>query len=235
MTTHSDHNHSRRHFLVAGGASALGAVTLAACGGSSVVNTSGTVASTQAPATAPPTTADEAALEAARSILRTTTSLEYSLAAFYEKFNAATYLDEAAKPWGEQFAAHHRVNASALESLTTAADGKPYTKSNTYVDTQLVAPAFKLADSNTSSEGLIVLATQLEATGAATCTLAVASLTDGDQRQGIMAVGATNARQEYLWRLFAKPGSMADSLPDALLSLRDALPNEASVDPAASK
>lgn len=226
--------HSRRRFLVAGGASALGATVLAACGGSSVVNTSGTVPTTLVAATAPPTTADKAALEAARSLLRTATSLEHSLAAFYEKFNAAAYLDEAAKTWGTQFAGHHRTNASALETLTEKADGDPYTKPNDYVDTQLIEPALKLADSSKSSDKLIELAAQLESTGASTNTLAVSSLTNSDQRKGIMAVGATNSRHAYVWRLFTAQGELAASLPDALLPLRDALPGAASVDPPTS-
>lgn len=234
MTTQPDRIHSRRRFLLAGGASALGAATLAACSGSSVVNTSGTVATTLTPPTAPPTTADEATLAAARSLLRTATSLEHSLTAFYAKFNAAAYLNSDAQPWGTQFAGHHRANASALEALTTHAQGKPYTNTNDYVDEQLVAPALKLADSTKSSTRLINLAAQLEATGAATCTLAVSTLVDADQRRGIMAVGATDARQAYLWRLFGGAGDLAAALPDALLSLRDALPGTASVDPAPS-
>ncbi|HET8930181.1 MAG TPA: ferritin-like domain-containing protein [Acidimicrobiales bacterium] len=233
MTTpDSTRLHSRRRFLVAGGASALGAAALTACAGSSVVNTSGTVPSTLVAATAPPVTADKATLEAARSLLRTATSLEHSLVAFYEKFNAAGYLDEEAKTWGRQFADHHRTNASALETLTTEADGKPYTESNEYVDTELVEPAMKLADSGASSEKLVQLAGQLESTGAATCTLAVSSLIDGAQRQGIMAVGATNSRQAYVWRLLGNQGELAGSLPDALFPLRDALPGAASVDQA---
>lgn len=225
---------SRRRFLLAGGASALGATVITACGGSSVVNTSGTVPTTLVAATAPPTTANKAALEAARSLLRTATSLEHSLAAFYDTFGAAAYLDEGAKSWGAQFADHHRANASALEALTRRAGGDPYTKPNDYVDTQLIAPAMKLADSTKSSDKLVALAAQLESTGAATDTLAVATLTDGDQRQGIMAVGATNSRHAYLWRLFADQGGLADSLPDAMLPLRDALPGAASVDPPAT-
>jgi hypothetical protein len=231
VTTQPDRTHTRRRFLFAGGASALGAATLAACSGSSVVNTSGTVATTEVPATAPPTTADEATLEAGRSLLRTATSLEHSLTAFYAKFEAAPYLNPDATSWGNQFAGHHQANASALEALTTHAGGKPYTGSNEYVDEQLVEPALKLADSTESSDGLIRLAAQLEATAAATCTLAVSTLVGAEQRQGIMAVGATNARQAYVWRLFGDPGALADSLPGAQLSLRDALPSSASVDP----
>lgn len=222
--------HSRRRFLVAGGASAVGAAALSACAGSSVVNTSGTVPSTSVAATAPPTTADKATVEAARSLLRTATSLEHSLVAFYEKFNAAGYLDQEAKTWGTQFADHHRTNASALEALTTQAGGEPYSETNDYVDTELIEPALKLANSTASSDKLVGLAEQLESTAAATCTLAVSSLINGAQRQGIMAVGATDSRQAYVWRLLGSQGELAGSLPEALFPLRDALPGAASID-----
>ena len=221
---------TRRRFLVAGGASALGAVTLGACAGSNVVNTSGTVPTTLVAATAPPTTADKATLEAARSALRTAASLERSLAAFYTRFGAAAYLDETARTWGTQFAGHHEANATALDAVVDEAGGEPYTQPNEYADTELIEPAMQLADATESSDRLIELAAQLESTGAATCALAVGSLADAGQRQGIMAVGATNARQASLWRLLVGGSGPADALGDALYSLRDALPAAASVD-----
>lgn len=233
MTDHSPTPaRSRRQFLVAGGASVLGAATLAACGGSTVVDTSGSIASTSVAPTAPPTTASKADIEAGRSIIRTATSLEHSLAAFYATFTAAAYLDAEAKTWGAIIQGNHEANASALEDLTRVAGGKAFTGPNAFVDKELIAPSLKLANSLKSSDKLIELATQLEQTATATDTLAVSSIALGNLRQGIMAVGATNSRQAYLWRLFAKPGSFTDALPDALISLRDALPAAASVDAA---
>lgn len=222
--------HTRRRFLLTGGAASVGAVALGACSAPTTVNTSGTVATTLVAATAPPTTATKAAVDAARSLLRTATSLEHSLAAFYDSFTAAGYLDDTARSWGEQFAGHHRANATALEDLTRAADAEPYTETNEYVDTELVEPALQLTDASQSPEELIGLAAQLESTGAATCTLGVAELVDGDQRAGIMAVGATNARHAYVWRLLLDPGDLAAALPEALHGLADALPVAASVD-----
>lgn len=221
---------SRRRFLFAGGVAAAGAAALTACSGSSVVNVSGTVPGTDTPATAPPTTADPGTLEAERSMLRTATSLEHSLVAFYGTFTAADYLDEDARSWGERMRDHHRANARALEKLTSDADGEPFTDSNDYVDTHLIEPALDRAQEARSAERLIELAAQLEATGAATDTLAVSSIVTPELRAGIMAVGATNSRQAYLWRLMADRDDPAAAMPDALLSLRDALPADASVD-----
>lgn len=224
---------SRRQFLFAGGVVAVGAAALTACSGSSVVNFSGTIPSTDVPATAPSTTVAPAALEAEHSVLRTATSLEHSLTAFYGSFLAATYIDGDARSWAERFERHHRENAKKLEKLTRDAGGEPYTEANEYLDTKLIEPGRKLADDAASPEKLIELAADLEATGAATDTLAVSSLVTPELRAGIMAVGATNARQAYLWRLLTDRENPVAALPDALLSLRDALPAEASVDASA--
>lgn len=221
---------SRRTFLLAGGASVLGAATLAACSGSSVVNTSGTIPATDVPATVPVTTPDPAMLEAERSLLRTATSLEHSLAAFYTKFVGAAYLDDAARTWGGRFENHHRANATRLETLTRDAGGEAWTEPNAYVDAKLIESALAQADAEQSADKLIDLAAQLEATGAATDTLAVPSIVTPELRAGIMEVGATNSRQAYLWRLVRNVEDPAAALPDALLSLQDALPAAASVD-----
>lgn len=223
---------SRRRFFIAGGASLVGAATLSACGGPSVVNTSGTVATTEVAPTAPPTTADASSVDASRSMLRTLTSVERSLAEFYTSFGAAAYVDADAKPWGALFAQHHTANATALEAFTRTAGGDPYTGTNEYLDEQLVKPGLASANAQKSSDNLIELAAQLEATGAATGTLAISTVVGGDIRQGVMAAAATNSRQAYLWRLFTQPGDLAGALPTAQLSLRDALPAAGAVDQA---
>lgn len=226
--------YSRRRFFIAGGASVLGAATLAACAKSSVVNTSGPVPSTSVTPTAPPTTAAASSIDAGRSLLRTLTSVETSLVSFYDSFLGAAYLDDDAKSWGTLFREHHTANAKALQTVTTTAGGKAYTGPNKYLDDELVTNGVAQANALKSSSQLVELAVQLEETATSTAALAVASLVGGDARQGAMAVGATNSRHAYLWRLFATPASLSDSLPDALLSVRDALPASASVDPAPS-
>ena len=230
-TDHAASTSSRRHFLLAGGAGVLGAATLAACGGPSVVDTSGSAPATSVAATAPPTTPTADAVATARSALRTATSIEQSLADFYDMFTAAAYVDEGAKKWATLFGSHHKANVTALAALTTQSGGKAYRGSNKYVDEQLVAPDLKLANAAKSSDDLITLAAQLETTAASTGTLGVGSVTTGEQRQGLLAAAGTASRQAYLWRLVGKPGDLADALPDAQLSLRDALPASASVDP----
>ncbi len=222
---------SRRRFLVAGGASVLGAAGLAACSGSSVVNTSGTVASTEVPATAPTTKPDADTVKAGQSILRTATSLEHSLVAFYTDFAAAAYVTDAdAQQWGQTCRAHHVANATALSQLTRTAGGKAYTKSNSYVDAHLVEPQMKLAKAAKSAPKLIALAASLEEAAASTDTLAVRTLARANLRQGLMEVGAANARHATLWQLFAAQGDFAGVLGDALYSLRNALGAEAAVD-----
>lgn len=224
--------HSRRSFFIAGGASVLGAAALAACTPSKTVNTSGTVPTTLVAATAPPTTATSTAIDVGRSLARTATSVELSLAAFYDQFTAAAYVPSDMKTWGTLFGSHHSANATALQAATSAAGGKPYTKPNSYLDSNLVVPGLKLTDVTNSPDGIYRLAYQLETTAAATGTLAIATVPQLALRSSIMAVAATDSRQAYLWQIVRQPGQLATSLPAALYPLRNALPAAASVDPA---
>ncbi len=214
---------SRRRFLVAGGASIVGAATVAACSSSPTVTTSGTVASTAVTPTAPLVRPTAKELAAGRALLRTATSVERSLAAFYERFVAASYLDAAAKQWGGQFGTAHAESATRLAALTKSAGGAPYLKTNAYLDTQLIKPGMALADGSSSSSRLIALASTLEQAAASTETLAVSSLPRQPDRSGIMEVGAANSRRSVFWTLMDNPGDFAGAIPAALYSLENAL------------
>ena len=224
--TRSELPRSRRQFLVLGGASVAGAAALAACSSSPVTQSSGTIASTVTPATAPTTTANAEAVAAGRARIEAAASLEVSIAAFYGDFLKAPYMTDAdARAWATTFRAHHESNASALRDLSTSAGGKSSSKPNADVDKSLIAPAMKIADANSSADDLISLATKLEQTAASTATLAVSALAGAELRQGIMAVGTTNARHAAVWNLATSKGDLSSAVPDAMQSQRDALPN----------
>ena len=223
--TQSDLPRSRRQFLVLGGASVAGAAALAACSSTPVTQSSGTIASTVTPATAPTTTANAEAVKTGQARIEAAASLEVSIANFYAKFLGATYMtDTASRAWATTFKAQHESNASALRDLSTAAGGKASSKPNAYVDEQLIAPAMKVADADGSPDALIALATQLEEAAASTATLTINSLAGAKLRQGLMAVGTTNARHAAVWRLRTSKGDLGAAVPDALQSQRDALP-----------
>jgi hypothetical protein len=221
----SDLSRSRRQFLVLGGASVAGAAALAACSSAPVTQSSGTIASTVTPATAPTTTANAEAVAAGRARIETAASLEVSIANFYAKFLSASYMTDAdARTWATMFQTQHESNASALRDLSVSAGGTSSPKPNSYVDEQLIAPAMKVADADKSADALVKLATQLEEAAASTATLAINSLAGADLRQGLMAVGTTNARHAAVWRLRTSKGDLGAAVPDALQSQRDALP-----------
>lgn len=222
---------SRRQFLVLGGAATAGAAALAACSSTPVVQSSGTAASTVTPATAPTTTEAADLVTNSESILRTATSLEASIVAFYDKMLAAAYLtDPAAKSWARTIQSNHVAHVAALKDLTRSVGAKPYEKTNAQVDAFVIVPKLALADKARSAADLVSLAVELEEAAASTMTLAVGSLGLPSTRQSIMAVGAGDARHHAVWNLYGSNGDLASAAPDAMQSLRDALPSTASVD-----
>ncbi len=226
----SAENPSRRSFIVASSAGVLSSALLAACGTSSVVNSSGTVPTTSIPPTAPPTTADEKEIAAGIAALRTATSIEHSIDAFYDAFAKAPYLDAATKARGATFQAHHQANAKSLESLTVTAGGKAFSKVNAYVDSEVVNPQLALANEAKSATQLIALAATLEDLAASNGTLAVGTLARQPERVGIMEVAAANARHATAWKLDATSDDPASALPDPLYSLKNALGTAGAVD-----
>ncbi len=119
---------------------------------------------------------------------------------------------------------------TALKDLTRSVGAKPYDKTNAKVDLLVIAPKLAQADKARSAAELVALAAGLEEAAASTMTLAVGSLGLPSTRQSIMAVGAGDARHHAVWNLYGTGGDLAAAAPDALQSLRDALPTTASVD-----
>ncbi len=118
---------------------------------------------------------------------------------------------------------------AALKDLTRSVGAKPYDKTNDKIDATVIVPKLAQADNAKSGADLVALAAGLEEAAASTMTLAVGSLGLPSTRQSIMAVGAGDARHHAVWNLYGAGGDLAAAAPDALQSLRDALPSTASV------
>lgn len=218
---------SRRQFLVLGGGAVAGAAALGACSSTPAVQSSGTVASTASPPTAPTTTESTDTATLTLSALRTATSLEASIVAFYDKMLAATYLPDAAKTWARTIQANHKVHVTTLQDLTTKVGGKAYPGTNRQVDRVMIAPKLAQANATGSSTALVTLAGSLEETAASTLTLSVGSIGLPSTRQTVMTVGAADARYVSVWNLFGSGGDLTVAVPAAMQSLRDALPPSA--------
>ena len=166
------------------------------------------------PATAPTTTANAEALANGRARIEAAASLEVSIAAFYGKFLKAPYMTDAdARAWATTFQRTTSPTPRHCEDLSTSAGGKSSSKPNAQVDKTLIDPALKIADANQSADDLIALATKLEEAAASTATLAVNALAAAERRQGIMAVGSTNARHAAVWNLATSKGDLSSACP----------------------
>lgn len=189
----------RRQFLVLGGATIAGAAALAACSSTPVVNSSGTIASTLTPPTAPIPTVGPEDKAADISLLRTVSSLEASIIAFYDKMLASPLVTTPAiRTWAQLFQSHHTAHLATLGTLTTDQGGKAYTKPNTFTDSSLVKSQFAAAKTETD---LVAIATTLEQCAASTAAMYVSQIAVAANRKPLAAMGGATARQVTVWRL----------------------------------
>lgn len=189
----------RRQFLVLGGATIAGAAALAACSSAPVVNSTGTIASTLTPATAPTPTVSPDDKAADAVLLRTVSSLEASLIAFYDKMLASPLVTTPeVRSWAVLFQSHHTAHLATLGTLTTAQGGKAYTKPNAFADSSLVTS--QLAAATTESD-LVAIATTLEECAASTAAMYVSQITVPANRKPLAAIGGATSRQVAVWRL----------------------------------
>ena len=219
----------RRQFLVLGAATIAGAAALAACSSAPVVNSTGTIASTLTPPTAPIPTVSKEDRAADVVFLRTASSLEASLIAFYDKMLASPLVTTpAVRTWAQLFQSHHTAHLSTLGTLTTDQGGKAYTEPNASTDSSLVTS--QLAAAKTEDD-LVAIATTLEEIVASTAAMFVSQLAVAANRKPLTAIGGATARQVAVWRL-SKPAAVRNNgllaaFPNnsdpAFQSLRDAL------------
>ncbi len=216
----------RRQFLVAGGATVVGAVVLGACSSAEdPVKHSGTTVTTAVPPTAPPPTSNAEQVAADKQLLRTATSFELLAAATYDKLLATKYVTDAPTVAAlQRFGAQHTANAATLSEATTMAGGEAYDKPNTYLDENVITPAMTRVQDAASA---VSLARQLEAMATSTYTQACSQLSTPKLRQAAMSVGGSAARRLAVLDMTVANNSLAAGAPAARQTVRDAIGNAA--------
>ena len=195
---------ARRRFLRIGGFSVLGAAVLAACGGpgeQGSVPVAGTGATTTS---APPRVVNDAV------ILRTASSLEFSVIEVYDlALDSGLIPDAAMADVARTFRDQHQEHAGLFISLTEEAGGTPFEEPNPVVQAGVIDPAVKLvADNGNKPEDVLFLAYGLEELAAETYQTFVQVFTEPANRSAIMSVGGIEARHAAV---------LAGVIPDSLV------------------
>lgn len=179
----------RRAFLRVGGLTIAMSAVMAACGSSD---------DEDLPVTGSPPTIGEASgivdssQELDVTLLRTAQSIEVLAVETYQRaiddgLFTETELVDAARLFQEQ----HREHAGLLSTTTVDAGGTPYDQPNSYLQAQVVAPTLETVE---AGEDPALLAVELENTAAQTYVFAAEALSTPALRQGIMSIGAVEAR-----------------------------------------
>ncbi len=195
---------ARRRFLRIGGFSVLGAAVLAACGGPGeqgsvpVAGTGGTTTS------APPRVVNDAV------ILRTASSLEFSVIEVYDlALDSGLIPDATMADAARTFRDQHQEHAELFISLTQEAGGTPFEGPNPVVQAGVIDPAVKLvADNGNKPEDVLFLVYGLEELAAETYQTFVQVFTEPANRSAIMSVGGIEARHAAV---------LAGVIPDSLV------------------
>lgn len=182
-------NLTRRRLFKIGGYSITAAALLAACG--TTYGETGIPQAGDAPtlATAPENTVDDAAL------LRTASSLEYSVINVYTKVIDAGLLSAPHKDLAAMFRDHHRGHAAFFGELTKDVGGVAFDKPNVAFDTNVIAKVLSEIEQSADKPGdMLRLAHALEGVAAATYQAFVPALAGYSNRRDIMVVGSVEAR-----------------------------------------
>lgn len=218
---------SRRRFLQAGAATAVGAAVFAAC--STPDNPTARIG------TVPPTTALPTGVVTDAVLARTATSLEHLLVAAYDAVATQNLLSGPHASVAAKMRTQHEENAATLVELTTMVGGDPYECANRrmtelYLQPSLQyimgsaaatsalgipAPATEIPPSPDPAGDTLVLLNALEAITAATHQAYVNMLNSIELRAAGMEIGVGSARRGALWGALVTPDALVD---DAVLS-----------------
>jgi hypothetical protein len=229
---------SRRRFLQAGAATAVGAAALAAC--STKDNPTARIG------TVPPTTGLPAADVTDVTLVRTSTSLEHLLVSVYDTVAEQNLLSGSQAAIAAKMRDQHQENAQTFADLTTEAGGEVYACPNArmmrvYIEPAMQAilgskqaaaalgtaePETEVPPSPDPTGDTLVLLNALEVITAATHQAYVAMLTSIDLRAAGMRIGVGSSRRGALWGALITP----DELVDAAV-LADVAPVETTAPP----
>ena len=213
---------SRRRFLQAGAATAVGAAALAAC--STKDNPTARIG------TVPSTTAlpDGAVTDVA--LVRTATSVEHLLLSVYDTVAEQNLLSGSHAAIAARMRDQHEENAQTLADLTTAAGGEVYACPNERMTRVYIEPAMRsilgskqaaavfgieepevevMPSSDPASDTLVLL-NALEVITAATHQAYVAMLNSIELRAAGMQVAVGSSRRGALWGALITPDALVD-------------------------
>lgn len=230
MTPITDGAFGRRDLLVTGGTAALLGSLLAACGGSE--GELGRVGTGEPAPELPSETVDDSVL------LRTSASIERSIAAAYERIAAEGLLSGTSATYpdlGDQsdlialLAEHHADAANRFDDLTIAAGGEAWDCGNPRLDSVFIdvvfdriqkgaaatdaAPAIEPSDDPVRD--VINLVYALESLSTETCQAMVPQVTSAEYRTVLMQVGHRSSRHAALVALTANPTGFLPSSGEA--------------------
>jgi hypothetical protein len=218
---------SRRRFLQAGAATAVGAAALAAC--STKDNPTARIG------TVPSTTALPAADVTDVTLMRTATSLEHLLVSVYDTVAEKNLLSGSQAAIAAKMRDQHQDNAATFADLTTEAGGEVYDCPNDRMTRIYIEPAMQyilgskqaaaalgIAEPDTElppspdpTGDTLVLLNALEVITAATHQAYVAMLNSIELRAAGMQVGVGSSRRGALWGALITPDALVD---DAVLA-----------------
>jgi hypothetical protein len=239
---------SRRRFLQAGAATAVGAAALAAC--STEDNPTARIGTVPTTTTLPPAEVTDVTL------LRTSTSLEHLLVSVYETVAEQNLLSGTQAAIAAKMLAEHQTNADTFADLTTEAGGEVYACANVRMTSLYIEPAMQYilgsaeataalgieapeaetAPSPDPAADTMVLLNALEVITAATHQSYVAMMTSIEFRAAGMQVGVGSARRGALWGALITPDALVDdSLLTGVPTVETTVPTTAGEAPATTE
>jgi hypothetical protein len=194
---------SRRGLFRTGGATITLGALVAACNDSTVVEP-GRVGNAPVVTPLPDEVINDVVL------VRTATSLEYTLLAIYERLSADGYFGADEQELVDRLVENHIARAAELAELTAELGGEPYECANSFLMARFVEPTMLniegddeqgIEPSDDPARDARNTAEAWESLGGATYQNMVSTLADPAVREQLIAIGAEEVRQAATWAM----------------------------------
>jgi hypothetical protein len=187
----SDSQVTRRQAFKIGGLTVSLAALVAACGSDLEGDAAPGRVGYAPPITDPPEYAVDDAV-----LLRTASSLEYSIISVYESVLGLGGLDDSGQTLVEGLIDNHQAVADQMGALTDAEGGVPWECSNPWLDDRLIAPVLEaIEESDNPTRDVLNLAVALEDLAASTHQVFAVELDSGPAKLGALEAATLSSRQ----------------------------------------